>query len=557
MGASDQKGVCLSDQTVSTFSETPRPVVEASHAMVATSQPLAVQTGIDVLKSGGTAVDAAIAVNAMLGLVEPMSCGIGGDVFAIVWEAATQRLFGLNGSGRSPGNLSRQTFLDQGHQVIPSRGPLSWSVPGCVDGWFTLHERFGRTPMSDLLQPTIDTAKTGFPVTPVIARMWQASAERLAKDPGAAAVFLPDGRAPQARAIFRNERLVEALALIADGGNDAFYRGPIAEKLVAFSNQAGGHFSLPDFANHTSSWVDAVSVPFRGYDVWQLPPNTQGLATLQMLKILESFDLASMEHNSAEYLHLLIEVKKLTYEDRARFYADPDFYDVPIKALLSGSYATRLRNRIDLQHAATEFLLEEPRLLRGDTVYLSVVDEEGNAVSFIQSIFNSFGSCVVPPELGFAIQNRGSLFHLDPRHANAFLPNKRPFHTIMPGFITKDGHPVFPFGVMGGDMQPQGQLQILLNLLEFGMDPQLAGEALRFRHDGSSTPVGHHMSDGGVVHLEPGMSDATIEGLRANGHCVETTSAGYGGYQGIWIDGKSGTLLGGSEPRKDGCALGY
>jgi gamma-glutamyltranspeptidase/glutathione hydrolase len=525
--------------------------------MVASSQPLAVRTGINVLKSGGTAVDAAIAVNAMLGLVEPMSCGIGGDVFAIVWDAKTRQLHGLNGSGRSPGTLSRQTFSDLGHTFIPSRGPLSWSTPGCVDGWFTLHERFGRMPMSDLLQPTIDVAKEGFPVTPVIARMWQASAEQLAKDPGAAAVFLPSGRAPKAGDMFRNPQLAEALTLMAEGGNDTFYRGPIAEALVMFSNQMGGYFSLPDFAKHTSSWTDAVSVPFRGYDVWQLPPNTQGLALLQMLRILEPYDLASMEHNSAQYLHLLIEAKKLAYEDRARFYADPTFFDVPIEGLLSDDYVTKQRARIDPQRAANELDLDNPRAVHGDTVYLTVVDEGGNAVSFIQSIFNSFGSCVVPPDLGFALQNRGSLFHLDPDHANAFMPNKRPFHTIMPGFVTRGGAPAFSFGVMGGDMQPQGQLQVLLNRIEFGMDPQLAGEALRFRHDGSSTPVGHHMSDGGVVHLEPGMSDATIEGLRANGHRVETTSDRYGGYQGIWIDEESGELLGGSEPRKDGCAMGY
>jgi len=524
--------------------------------MVATSQPLAVQTGIDVLKSGGTAVDAAIAVNAMLGLVEPMSCGIGGDVFAIVWEEAGQRLYGLNGSGRSPGSLSRQTILDQGHQTIPSRGPLSWSVPGCVDGWFALHERFGRTPMHELLRPTIEAAISGFSVTPVIARMWQAATERLAQDPGAAAVFLPNGRAPESGDVFRNPRLAEVLVHLAKDGNDAFYRGSIAEQLVAFSNEAGGFFSSADFTDHASTWVDPVSVPYRDCDVWQLPPNTQGLATLQMLKILEPFDIAAMDHNSAEYLHLLIEAKKLAYEDRARFYADPDFYDVPIEALLSDGYAARLRDRIDPHRASTELLLEDPRLIHGDTVYLSVVDEEGNAVSFIQSIFNDFGSDIVPPGLGFAIQNRGSLFHLDPEHANAFAPNKRPFHTIMPGFVTRNGRPVFSFGVMGGDMQPQGQLQILLNRIEFGMDSQLAGEALRFRHDGSSTPVGHQMNDGGVVRLEPGFPQEAIDGLRAKGHRVETSSDGFGGYQGIWIDAESGTLLGGSEPRKDGCAIG-
>jgi gamma-glutamyltranspeptidase / glutathione hydrolase len=547
----------MPEQMIPTFSKHPRSVVHSSCAMVASSQPLAVQTGFDVLKAGGTAVDAAIAVNAMLGLVEPMSCGIGGDVFAIAWDAKTQQMHGLNGSGRSPGDLSRQAILDLGHETIPSRGPLSWSVPGCVDGWFTLHRQFGRMPMSDLLAPTIETAHKGFAVTPVIARMWGASAQRLAKDPGASAVFLPNDNVPKNGETFGNEKLGAVLAMIAEEGNDAFYCGQIAEALVSFSQEVGGYFSLPDFANHTSTWIDSVSVPFRGYDVWQLPPNTQGLALLQMLRILDPYDLGSMKHNSGEYLHLLIEAKKLAYEDRARFYADPDFYDVPIEALLADDYVSRQRARIDLQEASTELELDDPRAVRGDTVYLSVVDEEGNAVSFIQSIFNSFGSCVVPPELGFAIQNRGSLFHLDPQHANTFVPNKRPFHTIMPGFVTRDGAPAFSFGVMGGDMQPQGQLQVLLNLIEFGMDPQLAGEALRFRHDGSSTPVGHHMNNGGIVHLEPGMPDETISGLRTRGHQVETTESGYGGYQGIWIDEHSKELLGGSEPRKDGCALGY
>lgn len=547
----------MSNPAIPTFSRSPRPVVEASQAMVATSQPLAVQTGIDVLKSGGTALDAAIAVNAMLSLVEPMSCGIGGDVFAIVWEQATQRLYGLNGSGRSPGLLSRQDFLDHGHKAIPVRGPLSWSVPGCIDGWFALHERFGRTPVHKLLQPTIDVAEAGFTVTPVIADLWRASAERLAEDPGAASVFLADGRAPESGDVFRNPQLARTLECIAKDGRDAFYQGAIAEELVSFSSQVGGFFSLADFANHTSTWVDPISVPFRGADIWQLPPNTQGLALLQMLKILESFELSTMKHNSAEYLHLLIEAKKLAYEDRARFYADPDFYDVPVEALLSEGYAARQRARIDPQRAASELHLDDPRLVQGDTVYLTIVDAEGNAVSFIQSIFIPFGSSVVPPNLGFAIQNRGSLFHLDPGHANAFAPNKRPFHTIMPGFVTREGQPVFSFGVMGGDMQPQGQLQVLLNLIEFGMDPQLAGEALRFRHDGSSSPVGHHMSDGGLVRLEPGIPEESIDGLLAKGHRVETATGGYGGYQGIWIDSNPRTLRGGSEPRKDGCARGY
>lgn len=525
--------------------------------MVASSQPLAVQTGIDVLKAGGTAMDAAIAVNAMLGLVEPMSCGIGGDVFAIAWDAESQRLVGLNGSGRAPGGISIRAIRERGHAVIPERGPLSWSIPGCVDGWHTLHKRFGRLPMHVLLQPAIECATSGFSVTPVIAGMWERAAPALAEDTGAAAVYLPDGKAPRDGERFCNPRLAETLATIARDGADAFYRGPIAEALVSYSEAMGGYFSRNDFAAHTSTWVDPVSVPFRGLDVWQLPPNPQGLAMLQMLQILKPYDLAAMAHNGADYIHLLIEAKKLAYEDRARLYADPDYFDVPVEALLSDAYADRLRSRLNPDRAAVQIEVDDPRSLHGDTVYLTVVDGEGNAVSFIQSIFHDFGSRNVPAELGFALQSRGCLFHLDPAHANALVPGKRPFQTIMPGFVTRNGRPVFSFGVMGGDMQPQGQLQVLLNLIEFGMDPQLAGEALRVRHDGSSTPVGHHMSDGGTVKLEAGFPESVKSALEAKGHRVELAERGFGGYQGIRIDEENGTLVGGSEPRKDGCAQGF
>jgi gamma-glutamyltranspeptidase / glutathione hydrolase len=547
----------MSDRIVRTFSAVPRPAVQAGKAMVATSQPLAVQAGMEVLRAGGTAVDAAIAANGMLSLVEPMSCGPGGDLFAIVWDEATQRLVGLNGSGRSPSALSRADILGQGHTRIPPHGPLSWSVPGCVDAWFALHGRFGRTPMGDLLMPAIRAAHDGFSVTPVIARMWASAAERLAQDPGASAVFLPKGRAPEPGELFRNPRLAHTLTVVADGGRDAFYRGPFTEQLVAFSARSGGYFSFRDFESHSSTWVDPVSVVHRGHRVWQLPPNTQGLALLQMLKILDPFDLGNMGHNSADYLHLIIEAKKLAYEDRARFYADPDFFEVPVDALLSDERAEALRTRLDLHKAACELPWEDPRTGHGDTVYLTAVDEEGNAVSLIQSIYEEFGSGIVPPELGFALQNRGCLFDLDPNRANAYAPNKRPFHTIMPGFVTQGGQPVFSFGVMGGDMQPQGQLQVLVNRIDFAMDPQWAGEALRVRHLGSSTPVGDRMTDGGLVRLEQGFSGTVAKALAAKGHRVETASDGFGGYQGIWIDRRAGRLLGGSDPRKDGCALGY
>ena len=534
-----------------------RSVVSAPTAMVATSQPLAVQVGIDILKRGGSAVDAAIAVNAVLGLVEPMSCGIGGDLFAIVWDANEERLVGLNGSGRSPHGLTREVFAEKGLDQIPLRGPLPWSVPGCVDGWYALHDRFGRLAMEDLLTPTIDYAERGFPVSPVIASMWYQATDLLADDPGAVATYLPGGRTPAAGALFRNPDLAHLLQVICEKGKDAFYRGEIAEAIVTVSQQLGGHFTPQDFDDHTSTWVDPVSVPYRGYDVWELPPNTQGIAVLEMLRILEGFDLVRLGHNSVEALHLLIEAKKLAYEDRARFYADLDFYDPPLGVLLSKDHATRQRQRIGPNRAASEFPPEDRRLREGDTVYLTVVDGDRNAVSFIQSLYHGFGSGIVPPGLGFALQNRGALFSLDPKHANTLEPHKRPFHTIIPGFVTQDGRPVFSFGVMGGDQQPQGQVQVLVNLIDFGMDAQQAGDALRFSHDGSSTPTGDRMHDGGIVYLEPGIDETIAGGLQQKGHRVEYCEGGYGGYQGIWIDPETNMLHGGSEPRKDGCATGY
>ena len=537
-----------------------RSPILAPHAMVATSQPLAVQVGLDVLKAGGHAADAAIAVNAMLGLVEPMSCGIGGDLFAIVWDAKERRLSGLNGSGRAPAAFTRDAIADQGYDRIPLRGPLTWTVPGCVDGWITLHERYGRLPLRDLLTPTIEYATQGFPVTPVIAGMWERAEDLLSADPGATEAFLRHGRAPRSGDVVRNPGLAETLQRVADGGRNAFYQGPIAERIAACSEEVGGFLRMDDLASHASTWVDPVSVNYRGWDVWELPPNTQGIAALQMLAVLEGFDLSAYEHNSPELLHLLIEAKKLAYSDRAHYYADPTCADVPVEALISKAYANRQRKRIAPERAALEFEHGDPKLRMGDTVYLTVVDEERNAVSFIQSIFHGFGSGIAPRGLGFVLQNRGHLFHLDPGHANALEPGKRPFHTIIPGLVTRNGHPVYSFGVMGGDMQPQGHVQILVNLLDFGMDPQAAGDALRFRHDGSATPTGKAMLDGGTVHLEPGFSDEAVAGLQAKGHRIHIEEAGFGGfggYQGIWIDPETGMLHGGTERRKDGCAAGY
>ncbi len=536
-----------------------RSEVIAPRGMVASSQPLAVQVGVDALKKGGHAVDAAIAVNAMLGLVEPMSCGLGGDLFAIVWDATAGALVGFNGSGRAPRAMTRALFASRGFDRIPHRGPLSWTVPGCVDGWFALHDRFGRLPFDEILAPTIAYAESGFPVSPVIGRAWVEAEGRLLADPGAAATFLVDGRAPGVGETVRNPDLAGALRAICAGGRDAFYRGPIAERIVACAETVGGLIAAEDLASHASTWDDPVSIRYRGHDVWELPPNGQGIAVLQMLGMLEGFDLSGMGRDSPEILHLMIEAKKRAYEDRARYYADPAFADVPVRELIGPEYAARRRKQIVRIAAATRVPAGDPRLVVGETVYLTVVDEERNAVSLIQSVYSDFGSGIVPPGTGFAMQNRGSLFHLDPEHPNRLDPGKRPFHTIIPAFVTRDGRPVFSFGVMGGDMQPQGHVQILVNLLDFGMDVQAAGDAPRWRHVGSSTPTGDRMADGGLVLLESGFPGATFDGLIAKGHRVEfrPVGPGFGGYQGIWIDPETGALHGGSESRKDGCAMGY
>lgn len=534
-----------------------RSVVMAPEAMVATSHPLAVEAGVEILRRGGSAMDAAIASNAVLSVVEPMSCGIGGDVFAIIWDADTNDLHGFDGCGRAPEQMTRAAYAERDLDRIPLRGPLSWTVPGCVDGWFMLHQRFGRLPMADLLAPAIHYAHDGFPVSPVIGRAWHQAVDLLSKDPGARSTYLLETRAPRIGERFCNPDLAATLDTIARHGRDAFYKGEIADQLAAASAQLGAFLTEEDLASHESTWVSPVRVPYAGYDVWELPPSTQGVAVLQMLRILEGFDLESMGHNSADYLHHLIEAKKLAYADRARYYADPSFADVPLEELTSAEYGDRQRTRLNPTRAALDVMPGDPMLRNGDTVYLTVVDGQRNAVSFIQSIYHGFGSGIVPPGLGFAMQNRGHLFHLDPDHPNTLEPGKRPFHTIIPGFVTRNEAPAFSFGVMGGDMQPQGHVQVLLNLFHFGMDPQQAGDAIRFRHDGSATPTGDTMDNGGTVHLEPGLPVETIDLLAAKGHRIKITEDGYGGYQGIWIDEDTGMLHGGSESRKDGCAQGY
>ena len=534
-----------------------RSVVMAPHGMVATSQPLAVQVGLDILRRGGNAIDAAIATDAAMGLMEPMSCGIGGDLYAIVWHAKSGKLYGLNASGRSPYAATREFFASKGMKEIPGSGPLSWSVPGCVDGWEELRRRFGTMPLAQLLEPSIRYAEDGFPVSEVIAGGWRRAEPKLRAHPDTAKTYLIGDRAPRPGEVFKNPFLARSYSEIARDGRDAFYKGRIADTIVRFSEKNGGLFTTRDFAEHTSTWVEPVSTSYRGYDVWEIPPPGQGISALQILNILEGYDLAKMKQPTADFWHLFLEAKKLAYADRAKYYTDPEFSAVPTADLISKPYAARRRALIDPSKAATQTAAGEVAL-GGDTIYLCVVDQDRNCVSLIQSNYAGFGSGLVPEDLGFILQNRGCLFALDPHHANRLEPHKRPFHTIIPALVTKGGKPWFVFGVMGGDMQPQGHVQVLCNMIDFGMNVQEAGEAPRLEHTGSATPTGRPAKeDGGTVLAERGISEAIVDDLTRRGHVVKRTAVNGGGYQGILIDLHTNMLHGASEPRKDGCAAGY
>jgi gamma-glutamyltranspeptidase/glutathione hydrolase len=535
-----------------------RSVVIAPHGMVATSHPIAAQIGLDILKAGGNAVDAAIATNAAMGLMEPMSCGIGGDLYALVWDARTQKLYGLNASGRAPQKATLDFFKQKGLAEIPTRGPLSWSVPGCVGGWEALHAKFGTLPFQTLLDPTIRYAREGFPVTEVIAGYWRTGERLLSQNPGSQAVYLPGGAAPKTGDLFKNPALANTLQRIAERGANGFYKGEVAEKLVAMSDHVGGLFSLDDFAKNEPTWVEPVSTSYRGYDVWEIPPPGQGIAALQMLNTLERYDLKAMGPTSPDYWHYLIEAKKLAYADRAKYYTDPAFAKVPVQQLISKDYAAARAGLIDPKRAMADVAAGDAKVGKADTIYLCVVDKDRNCVSLIQSNYQGFGSGISHPDLGFAIQNRGCLFALDPNHANKLEPGKRPFHTIIPAMITEGGKPWLTFGVMGGDMQPQGHVQVLVNLIDFGMNLQAAGEAPRVEHVGSATPTGKKETPpGGIVEVEPGISDALVKELESRGHQVKRVKVNGGGYQAIMIDPTTGLLHGASEYRKDGAAVGY
>lgn len=533
-----------------------RSEVIAEHGMVAASHPLATQIGIDILKKGGHAVDAAIAVNAAQGLMEPTGCGIGGDLFAIVWDNDGDSLYGLNASGRSPRSLTLEYFRNNDYEKIPAYGPLPVSVPGCVDGWFALHDRFGKLKMEEVLQPAIQYAEQGFPLTELIAWYLGRSVPFFAGRgyPNVEETYTVDGTIPEKGDIFTNPALAETYRALAGEGRDVFYEGYIAKTIAEFIHEQGGFLSFEDMKSHSSEWVIPVSVNYRGYDVWELPPNGQGIAALQMLNILESFTFSKDDFGTARHIHLLVEAKKLAFEDRAGYYADPAFADVPVDVLISEEYGMQRKSLIDPGKAGS---YEAGQITAGETVYLAVADRWGNMVSLIQSNYRGLGSGMVPPGLGFMLQDRGELFSLDEGHANVYAPGKRPFHTIIPAFVTKDGEPFLCFGVMGGDFQPQGHVQILMNIIDFGMNIQEAGDAPRVSHGGSSSPTGSPARGRGTVYLESGFPYEVIRELMDKGHEIGYRRGIYGGYQAIMWDARKQVYLGASESRKDGMAAGY
>tara|TARA_B100000614_G_scaffold147382_1_gene130812 strand:- start:2585 stop:4264 length:1680 start_codon:yes stop_codon:yes gene_type:complete len=530
-----------------------RSEIISTNGMAATSHPLATQTAIEVLQRGGNAVDAAIAANAVLGLMEPTGCGIGGDLFAIVWSADDKKLFGLNSSGPAPNNISIEKVLAKNLKKIPSYGPLPVTVPGAVAGWKELHDKFGNLPFKNLFQEAIKYSENGFPVTEVVAYYLDLSAQRFNSYPNFKEVWMPTGETPKKGDIFKNPQLASTYKKIANSGGKDFYDGEIAEEIVRFINEQGGYFSIDDLKNYKPEWVDPVSTNYRGYDIWELPPNGQGIAALQMLNMLENYDIQKLGFGSAEYIHLFTEVKKVVYEDRAKYYADQKFSNVPVGELISKEYASSRMNLIDLKKASRSF--NPGNLEDGDTIYLTVSDKHGNMVSLIQSNYRGMGSGMVPKNLGFMLQDRGEMFSLDKSHKNSLVGGKRPFHTIIPAFITKDNKPYISFGLMGGAMQPQGHAQIVINIVDFKMNLQEAGDAPRIRHVGSSQPTGEKMLDGGYLSLENGISEIEINKLKKLGHKFQYDLGGFGGYQAIML--KDGVYYGASDSRKDGQASGY
>jgi len=534
-----------------------RSEVIAQNGMACTSHPLSTQVALDVLKAGGNAIDAAIAANAMEGVVEPHVNGMGGDLFAIVWDAKTKKLYGLNGSGRSPKSLTLDEFKKRGLKHIPSTGPLPVSVPGCVDAWFELHKKFGSMPMTKVLEKAISYARNGFPVHEELASALQKVPSNYGKFPNVEEHYYPNGSVPVRGDVFKNPNLANTLDKIAKGGRDAFYKGDIAKTIDVFMKKNGGFLSYEDLASHTSNWIEPVSVNYRGFDVWELPPNGQGIAALQMLNILEGYDFSKIKFGSAEHIHLFTEAKKLVFEDRAKFYADMEFAKVPVAGLISKEYANERRKLIK-DRASRHYDAGNPALKDGDTIYLTIADKEGNMVSLIQSNYRGFGSGMLPDGLGFMLQDRGELYSLKEGENNTYAPGKRPFHTIIPAFMTKDGQPIMSFGVMGGGFQPMGHVQIVMDVVDFGMNIQEAGDAPRINHEGSSEPTGEGMElTGGTISLESGYPYEVIRELMQKGHQVGYMNGVYGGYQAIRWDPIKKVYFGASESRKDGQAAGW
>jgi gamma-glutamyltranspeptidase/glutathione hydrolase len=542
-----------------------RSEIIARNGAAATSQPLATQVAISILQQGGSAVDAAIAANATLGLVEPTGSGMGGDLFALIWDPKQNKVVGLNASGRAPKGQTLDDLVKRlgPGKMIPSHGSLSVTVPGAVAGWVELHKKYGKLPLDKVLAPAIAYASDGFPLSPFIAKGWAANFRRfdqmgsvIEELDNAKKTFLIDGKAPVAGQIFRNPDLAKSLSLVAKGGHDAYYKGPIAKTIDAYMKRIGGPLRYEDFADFKAQWVEPISTNYRGYDVWQIPPNGQGLATLQMLNILEGYDLKAMGHNSADFIHVSAEAKKLAFADRSRWYADQEFVKLPISTLISKEYAAKRRAQIDMKKAGTPETGIMPE--SHDTIFLSTADKDGLMVALIQSNYRGMGSGLVPDGLGFMLQDRGEQFALDPKHPNVYAPGKRPFHTIIPGFVTKDNKPFAAYGVMGGGMQPQGHTQVLVNMIDFGMNVQEAGDAARWQHEGSPEPTGEAGEGVGTLYVEQGVSPAVIEELKKRGHKVEVKPGlHYGSYEAIVRDHVNGVYRAGTEMRVDGHAAGY
>ena len=530
-----------------------RSEVIGQHGMIATSHPLATQIGLDILKKGGTAIDAAIAANIALGLMEPTGSGMGGDLFAIVWDAKEHKLFGLNASGPAPQSISLDYFKEQKLNKIPPFGPLPVTVPGAVDGWVKLHEKFGNQSFTSLFEPTIEYARKGFPVTETIAYYLDKSKDVFKKYPNFAEVWMREGKTTKKGEIFKNPQLAKTLEIISNKGRAGFYEGEVAKTISDFIQAQGGFLTYQDLAQFHSEWVEPVTTNYRGYDIWELPPNGQGVAALQILNILENFDVKKMGLFSSEYIHLFVEAKKLAFADRAKHYADPNFAKIPIQQLISKSYAKERAALIDPEKPA---LVDQSGISsNGDTIYLTAADEYGNMISLIQSNYRGMGSGMVPPGLGFMLQDRGELFSLKEGHKNVIKGGKRPFHTIIPAFVTKDNQPYISFGVMGGATQPQAHAQVLINLIDFGYNLQEAGDAPRMVHSGSTQPTDEEMTSGGTLSLEKGFGEDIEQALKKMGHTIKYEKGIFGGYQAIML--KDGVYFGASESRKDGQASGY